>query len=287
VYGDKVDEKHNPLGGQLAKWILPALGALKVDDVRPVHIESLHAKVTKAGSPIRANRCVSTISKMMSLAIRWEWRTDPNPCKGAVERNAETTRRRYLKPPEIARLTEALVSLKSQSAANAIRLLLLTGARRMEVLSARWDQFDLGTGTWTKLSSDTKQDTYHQIPLSGPALQLLVDMQAKTKGPYLFPGRDGRDHMVEIKTSWNHVRKVAQFDEPTRLHDVRHTLASILVSGGRGLPVIGAMLGHSNPSTTNRYAHLYLDPLREAAEHVGAVVTQRPEAEVVPLRGRR
>jgi hypothetical protein len=72
VYGDEVNEKTgDPLGGQLAKWIIPTLGTLKVDAVRPADIERLHSKVTKAGSPIRANRCVSTISKMMSLAIRW------------------------------------------------------------------------------------------------------------------------------------------------------------------------------------------------------------------------
>lgn len=139
-------------------------------------------------------------------------------------------------------------------------------------------------GTRTKLSSETKQKSYHQVPLSAPALQLLVDMQAKAKGPCLFPGRDGKGHMVEIKTSWNHVRKAAQFDEPTRLHDVRHTLASILVSGGRSLPVIGALLGHSNSSTTNRYAHFVA---RSAARrdrdgrrrHLGG-----ESAEIVPLR---
>jgi integrase len=283
VYGDRLDEHGYPAGGQMAKWIIPTLGNLKVAAVRPADIEALHTKVTKAGSPVRANRCVSTVSKMMSLAIRWGYRSnDQNPCKHAIERNAEIKRDRYLEPPELIRLFEALAALPSQSAANAIRLLLLTGGRRGETLRARWNQFDLKKGTWTKPSTNTKQEKLHHIPLSAPAVQLLSDMKAKAKGPYLFPGRGGKDHMVEIKTSWDHIRETVKFDEPTRMHDLRHTLASFLVSGGATLPMIGALLGHTSPSTTARYAHLFIDPLRAATESAGAVITG-DKTEVVPI----
>jgi integrase len=282
VYGDRLDEQGYPAGGQMAKWIIPTLGSLKVADVRPADIEALHGKVTKAGSPIRANRCFSTLSKMMSLAVRWGYRTT-NPCKNAIDRNAEIKRDRYLTPTELLRLFETLAALPSQSAANAIRLLLLTGARRGETLKARWDQFNLETGTWTKPSSATKQDKLHHIPLNAPALQLLTDMQAKARGPYLFPGRDGKGHLVEIKTSWNNIRRNVKFDEPTRMHDLRHTLASFLVSSGSTLPMIGALLGQTSPTTTARYAHLFLDPLRAATESAGAVITGGKSADVVLL----
>jgi integrase len=284
VYGNGADENTGLpaiTGGQLRKWILPELGNLKVADVRPVDIENLHTTVTRAGSPIRANRCVSTLSKMFSLAIRWEMRSD-NPCKAAVDRNAETKRKRYLKQGEIATLSEVLAALSSQQAANAIRLLLLTGARSGETLSARWDQFDLEAGTWAKPDTATKQKADHQVPLSAPARVLLAEMKAKAKTEYVFPGRDGKGHMTTLKTSWKAIR--GKFDEPTRVHDLRHSLASILVSGGASLPLIGSLLGHSNPNTTNRYAHLFLDPQRTAIETAGAVIMGARSAEVVPLQ---
>ena len=285
VYGDK--KTGDPLGGQMAKWIIPTLGAMKVDDVRPADIERLHSKVTKAGSPIRANRCISTVSKMISLAIRWEWRTDGvNPCKGAVERNPENQRDRHLKPSEIVRLGEALAAHPSQSAANAIRLLSLTGARPMEVMAAPWSQFDLEAGTWTKPSAHTKQKKLHHVPLSAPALELLSRMKADKTSEYLFPGR-GTDHLTDLKKAWAAIRAAAKFDAPARLYDLRHTFASVAASGSATLPMIGALLGHTNPATTARYAHLYVDPVRAVADSVGAIVTQQPKAEVAPLRGRR
>jgi integrase len=207
--------------GQLRRWILPALGGVKVADLRPADIETLHAKVTKAGSPIRANRCIATLSKMMSLAIRWEFR-ETNPCRSAVERNAETRRKRYLSAAALARLSAALSAHQDQNVANAIRLLSLTGARRSEALSATWDQIDLDLGTWTKPGSTTKQKTDHYVPLSAPALQLLAEMRAKATGPYLFPGRYGRPHLTEIKKSWAQICKAAELDD-VRLHDLSWT----------------------------------------------------------------
>lgn len=270
----------------LRSWILPALGNKKAASIRPADIEALHGKVTRNGGPIRANRVVALLSKMFSLAVRWEY-VEHNPCRGAVERNAETRRKRYLSAAEIARLSEALVACPSQPAANAIRLLLLTGARKTEVLAATWDQFDLEAGTWSKPAASTKQKTDHHVPLSAPALQLLAEIKATARSEYLFPGRDSLRHL-DIKTSWEWVRDAAGFED-VRLHDLRHSFASILVSAGASLPLIGALLGHSNPATTARYAHLFLDPQRAAAERVGEAImgAKGDPGEVVPMRGAR
>src|SRR5262249_20660012 len=116
--------------------------------------------------------------------------------------------------------------------------------RRTEVCAARWSQFDLGGGTWLKPGSTTKQKTDHHVPLSAPALQLLAEMKASARTEYLFPGRDGRGYL-NIRTSWERVRKAAGLED-VRLHDLRHSFASILVSDGASLPLIGALLGHSN-----------------------------------------
>jgi integrase len=285
----------------IAQWIEPELGNRKVADIRHVDVERLHRKITAHGTPARANRTATLLSKMLSLAVRWEMRID-NPVKG-LERNAEEKRSRYLAGDEFRRLTEALVAHKNQDAANAIRLLLLTGARRGEVFAATWDQFDLETGVWTKPSSHTKQKREHRIPLSAPARLLLAEMKGaadrraaganREPSPFLFPGRraaaeSGR-HMVDIKGSWRAICTLAGL-RGVRVHDLRHSYASILASAGLSLPVIGALLGHTQPGTTARYAHLFDDPLRAATERVGAIVTGndegKPPADVIPLNRR-
>jgi integrase len=264
--------------------ILPVLGGLKVAAVDFHHVERLHAKVTKR-APVRANRVLAAMSKMFSLAVWWKLRPD-NPCKG-VPRNREHLRRRYLSTDELARLTAALAKHPNQAAADAIRLLLLTGCRRGEALGATWDQFDLTAGTWSKPPSSTKQKEHHNVPLSAPARQLLdrIHKQAKGSSPYVFPTRNGRPR-YDLKFDWERILNAAGIRE-LRLHDLRHSFASNLVGAGFSLPVIGALLGHSQPSTTARYAHLAHDPLREAAERIGAIVVGKPAAKVMPMKRRR
>jgi integrase len=265
----------------LARYVVAAFGTAKVAEVRHEQCDRLHREITRAGTPIRANRVAALGSKMWSLAIKWDWATH-NPWHG-IERNPETRRSRYLTPAEIQRLGAVLDAHENQQSANVVRLLLLTGARRGELLGATWSMFDLEAGVWTKPSSHTKQRKEHRIPLSAAALQILVAMKAGTTGLYLFPGAEGR-HQGDLKKFWASVCKTAGI-EGARIHDLRHTNASILASAGLSLPVIGAMLGHTQPQTTSRYAHLLDDPLRVAAEKVGAVVTGNGQsAEVVPLR---
>jgi len=269
----------------LRQHILPRLGRLRVEAVRRADIEALHREVSKA-TPIRANRALSLLTKMFNLAIGWELRAD-SPCRG-IQKNPENKRERYLTPAELERLMAALAEHPYQSSACAVRLLLLTGARRNEVLAATWDQFDLAVGVWVKPASNTKQNKLHRVPLSAPARQLLSEMREKATGEALFPGRRGNDQQASLKTFWASICKAADI-QGVRVHDLRHSYASYLASSGLSLPVIGALLGHSSPVTTQRYAHLLDDPLRVAAERVGAIVAGAgmPGAEVVPISGRR
>ena len=242
----------------------------KVADVDFSHIDALHRKISKAGYKHRANRVVAVLSKMFALAIRWKLRSD-NPCKG-IEKNHEGKRKRYLSGEELVRLTTTLAEYPDRQAVNIVRMLLLTGARRGEVLAARWADIDLGTGTWTKPASTTKQAADHVAPLSAPARQLLSDIVGK--GPlseYVFPSHGAAGHRTTIKRHWRQLTKAADITG-LRIHDLRHSFASQLASGGASLPLIGALLGHSSPVTTARYAHLYDDPQRAAVERVGAAV---------------
>jgi integrase len=269
----------------LLKYIRPALGRLKVADVVFADIDRLHHRITTAGHPRRANTVVAVLSKMFSLAIRWGMR-DTNPCRG-IERNGEVKRKRYISGDELARLTKAMAAHPDKNAANVIRVLLLTGARRGEVLGMRWADVDLAAGIWSKPGSTTKQKTDHIAPLSALARQLLAEIRegqtAKRQLPeYVFPGAGESGHVVEIKRAWRTLCKRADITG-LRIHDLRHSFASQLASGGASLPLIGALLGHNSPATTARYAHLFQDPQRAAVEKVAAIVVAAENGAVVDI----
>ncbi|AWN35675.1 tyrosine-type recombinase/integrase [Methylobacterium radiodurans] len=145
----------------IEKIIKPKLGTTKVALLRHSDVETLHRDISKR-APFRANRVVALLSKMFSLAVKWGYRTD-NPVKG-IDRNPENSRSRYLSRIELGRLADALDGYANQNVASAIRLLLFTGARRMEVLSAQWAHFDLEAGAWTKPKTNTKQKREHRVP---------------------------------------------------------------------------------------------------------------------------
>ena len=281
--------------GLIRQWIIPELGRRKVAELRHTDIDKLHRAVTAHGTPVRANRVIALLKRLLNLSVQWEMRAD-NPARG-IAFNPEQKRTRYLSGDEVRRLVEALTAHPNQDAANAVRLLLLTGARRSEVLSATWDQFDFDAGVWVKPSSHTKQKREHRVPLSAPARQLLADVRMSAErraataqqklSRFVFPARTG-GHMVETKSTWQAICRAAGLSN-ARLHDLRHTYASMLASHGLSLPVIGALLGHTQPNTTARYAHLFDDPLRAATERVGAIVTSvtAPAAEPLPITRRR
>ncbi len=254
--------------GMLKKHIKPHFGKYtKAADVKFDDIDKLHRKVTESGSTYVANRVVALCSKMFSLAVKWEMRTD-NPCKG-VERNAETKRKRYLNADELKRLTAALAETPDKQFVNVVMLLMLTGARKGEVLSMSREQLDLKAGIWVKPGATTKQKTDHVVPLSVEAVAVLKSITATIKTGFLFPDGDG--HLRDIKHPWEQLCKRAEI-ENLRIHDLRHSFASHLASLGMSLPLIGSLLGHTTPSTTARYAHLFDEVQRAAVAKVGNII---------------
>ncbi len=265
--------------------ILPRLGGLRVKAINSRDIEKIHHDLKE--TPYRANRVLALLSSMFEEARAWKWATE-NPARG-VARYEEHRRERWLQDEELGRLHAALDKYQDQRAANAIRLIALTGSRKSEVLKATWDEIDLERGVWTKPSHHTKQHKREHIPLSAAALQLLRGMKPKnaTAGP-IFPGRDGKAARVSLRKPWTQVckaaglatalivkgkrrKEVTKWKPTLRIHDLRHTFASHLVSKGTSLQIVGKLIGHTQMSTTMRYAHLADGALRDATNTFGDI----------------
>ena len=245
--------------------ILPKFGQLRVEAVSRKGIEKLHASLK--GTPYLANRVLALLSKMFGLAIEWEW-VSKNPTQG-IPRFHEDRRERWLQPEELQRFVEALDSYPNQRTADAFRLLLLTGSRKNEVLTAEWLMFDLPQGLWTKPSAHTKQKQIEHVPLSAVALELLARMKEQSSGEsFLFPGKTG--HLTTLRGPWAEICKTAGLSG-VRVHDLRHSYASYLVSHGVSLHVVGKLLGHTQPQTTQRYAHVAHESLRDASNILGSI----------------
>jgi integrase len=282
--------------GVMIGHILRQLGAdCKVADVHHGDIVALHRAITDTGHPVLANRTVSCASRMFSLTLKpmagedrpWRDQAQGNPCKG-IERNPEQAKERFLSPAEIAAVIEGLDAYGRTSAADCIRLILLTGCRPGEAMLATWGQFDSQPGYWIKPAATTKQRREHRLPLSAPALQLLADIRATRgdvdPGEFVFPGQRSGQPLQQLRTCWDEVCKHAGLTA-TRIYDLRHTFAATGAGGGLSLPLIGRLLGHTQARTTQRYARLSDDPLRDAANKVAAAITEAGKGgKIVRLR---
>ena len=273
------------------------IAKLRLTAVNSRDVEKLKAKL--AATPYRANRVLALLSHMFSKAIEWKW-VKENPVV-SVERYPEEKRDRWLKDEDLKKLHEALDNYSDQSAANAIRLIALTGSRKNEVLKATWEEFDLDRGDWTKPSHHTKQKKIEHVPLSNAAITLLHSMRpADAAGP-LFLGKDGKSPRTGIRKPWTAISRAAglavSIEKPGkrrhkvikwiarfRIHDLRHTFASHLVSKGTSLQIVGKLIGHTQAATTQRYAHLAPSALREAANDFGTIFDGKSMLQVAPVR---
>lgn len=245
-------------------FVLPTLGKRKVAAVTRADVAKLHHGMR--ATPYQANRVLAVLSKMLALAEVWGWRPDgSNPCRH-VEKYKEAKRERMLSGDELARLGDALaVWGGSPYVAAAVRLLVLTGARLNEVLTLQWSWVDFERAEVRLPDSKTGAKTVH---LPAASLSVLADLPRIEGNPHVIVGERAGRHLVNIQKPWRAIRAAAGLPG-LRIHDLRHAFASVAASAGMGLPIIGKMLGHSQPATTHRYAHLASDPVKAAAETVG------------------
>lgn len=248
-------------------FINPAIGARKVVDIERKDIAQLHHSMNHI--PYQANRTLGVLSKMFNLAEIWGLRPDgSNPCLH-VKKNVERKRERFLSEEEFARLGETLSAIErdqteTQSAINAIRLLMLTGCRLGEIMTLKWTHVDIKARELRLPDSKTGAKVIH---FGEAAAEILKRIKKIDGNPYVITGVKPGCHLTDLQHPWRRIRAQAGLDG-VRIHDLRHSFASSALALGEGLPMIGRLLGHTQVQTTARYAHLANAPIKAAAARV-------------------
>jgi integrase len=211
---------------------------------------------------------------MMNLAEAWGLRVDGSNPVRHVAKYHEDKRERYLTRQELQRLGAVLADAQDRSIENpfviaAIGLLVLTGARLSEILTLRWDHVDLENQVLRLPDSKTGAKL---IYLNAAAIKLLRGMPRMQANPYVIAGKKPGARLINLQKPWRRIRARASLPD-VRIHDLRHSFASIAAGAGMSLPMIGKLLGHTQPATTARYAHLAADPLRAAADVIGGEIS--------------
>jgi integrase len=292
--------------GRIECHIKPLLGGKRVDAVTRTDVEQMRDAVKagktaiaageerQAGSLPRggagaAAQTMALLSAILTFAINRGLR-ETNPCHG-VKRQPTKKLTRFLSEAEIGRLATSLDDYVTRGgnayAIAAIRLLLLTGCRRGEILSLRWDVVSVEQRCLNLGDSKTGAKTVY---LNAPAVALLQALPRIDGNPYVIAG-ERRQHLQSLDKVWRAVRVSARISD-CRLHDLRRSHASIGVSSGASLPIISKLLGHASPSMTARYSHLAEDPVRATSEAIGARIAaamnpRAKDAEIIELREQR
>jgi len=239
--------------------VLPTLGTKKVAALTRADIAHVHHAMR--ATPGAANRILALLSKMLTLAEQWGLRPEGSNPVRHIQRYRERRFDRFLSAAELARLGEVLAEAERTqteyaSVIAAIRLLIFTGARLAEILELRWEQVDCDRACLRLPESKTGAKIIH---LSPPALEVLYGIARDASNPYVIVGREPCTHLVNLRKPWGRLRAKAGLID-VRIHDLRHSFASIGAALGFSLPIIGKMLRHSHAATTQRYAHLAADP---------------------------
>jgi integrase len=280
----KLNPKHTRAAHRMLELIAAGLGERRrVVDIHFGDLEALHHRATEAHGPVAANRLLGQASVLFALSLKpmagetrpWRDAVMGNPCRG-IKRNPEQGRERFFSTAELAAISDALAEYTGP-AADCVRLLAFTGARPAEAMKARWEEFD-EPGHWNKPSSHTKQRKNHRVPLNAAALELIDRLRKQRGKSELVFG------LSDISRCWEFVRDRAGLGKTARLYDLRHSFASLGAGGGLSLLIVGKLLGHSQARTTQRYAHLASDVLKEATDRIGAVITGN--GNVTPLKRR-
>ncbi len=256
----------------MERLTFPMLGKIKVEEIKLSDIAAFHHSLRE--TPYIANRCLAVLSSFFGWCEQHGYlQRGTNPVTG-ITRNKEKPRERFLSARELARVGIALARAERNKTETpfvlaAIRLLMLTGCRRDEILTLKWEHVSIDKAML--LLPDTKTGA-RPVYLSAPSLEVLSKVPRIAKNPYVIVGeREGR-HLVNLRKAWMRICKVARL-KGVRIHDLRHSFASVGAQGGVPLQVVGKLLGHAKIQTTERYSHLAADPVKAANEAMGKQIS--------------
>lgn len=244
-------------------------GDRRLCDITTRDIQTYHMQIARKLSQSTANRHLALLSMMFNVAIQWDI-LERSPTRGVKKFKEDNQKQRFLSPEEIGRLYHEMEREDNKVAVNALKLLLLTGCRREEILKLRWDDVSLESGTIFLPDSKTGS---RYVQLNAAAIELLMGIDRVSQ--FVFPGRDGKNKPLNNpRKCFTRLLKAAKIEGHVRLHDLRHTHASLLVNAGASLFIVQKTLGHKNPVTSQRYSHLSDKTLRDASETVSALITR-------------
>lgn len=269
----------------LNNHLLPAFGSRYLDTITRRDVQKLITGRREMGkAPGTCDRMLILARHIFNCALRWETPgVKSNPAKEVELLNVDNKRDRYLNEDEVRRLHDAVQASENPMLKYIVPMLLMTGARKREVLDARWEDFDYETRQW-KIPF-TKGGKPRYVPMSDGVLGILDAVPRIEGSPYVFPNPDTKKPFVTIHYTWDTARKKAGLQD-VRLHDLRHSFASILINSGRSLYEVQHLLGHTQVKTTERYAHLQQDTLMRAANVVPNVIgSLLPQPRQVPIIG--
>lgn len=241
---------------------LKPLASRKLSSIKKADVQALFSRVGRDNGHYAANRLLALVRATFNKAADIGF-TGPNPTAG-IKKFREEKRDRFLHGDELRAFFASLAEEQHAILRDFFMVSILTGARRSNVQAMRWEEIDFATGLWR--IPETKSGQPVVVPLVSPVIELLrLRLLAANGSPWVFPGRGKTGHIVEPKSAWKRIIQRAGLVD-VRPHDLRRSLGSWMAMTGSGLPVVGKMLGHSQPATTAIYARLAVDPVREAAE---------------------
>ncbi len=256
---------------KLRVHLVPRFGDRRLDSLGVREIQLYHAERRQSNCDATANRHLALLSKMLGLAVSWGVLRE-NPCASVKQVPENNQRDRKLDGDELRRILIAIDEEPNRTIASAIKLLLLTGLRRQEVIGARWEFVDLERGSL--YLPKTKNGQSRHVPLNEEAVALLAAQPSRSESPWVFPGRDGTKALVNPVKAFRRIKERAGIEQSFRIHDLRHSFASLVVSSGGTLYHAQHLLGHKSSKTTQRYAHLADSEQRRASETVSQAVRQ-------------
>ncbi|TNE41650.1 MAG: site-specific integrase [Sphingomonadales bacterium] len=249
--------------------ILPRWGKMRLDEIKTQDISKWLAEKMAGGlAPATVERIRMTFNRSFELGNRWGVPgTEVNPVKHVTRKKFNNARERFLTPKEAARLHEKAAQSDNTQLASIVALLLLTGARKMELLKAKWADIDLERGMW--LIPETKNGEPRYVPLSSQAMTVIDKLPRWEKCEWLIPNPKTKKPYNTIKRAWDTARKAAGMPD-LRIHDLRHSFCSSAVSAGVDLYTVGKLVGHKDYKSSQRYSHLANDTLLKAVEKSAA-----------------